>query len=121
MQPLFASALQLFRDGNRLAAAAVCERILATDRDEPDALHLLGVLRLGSGAIPEAVELIGQAVAARPNDADFQVDLAEAYRAGGASQRAVDCCRAAVAVQANHAAAFNTLGLALLDLRNPAE
>jgi tetratricopeptide (TPR) repeat protein len=121
MQTPFATALQLFRGGNSLAAAQMCQRILATDPDHPEAAHLLGVLRLQEGAAQEAVEWIGRAVVARPNVPDFHLDLAEAYRVSGQGQRAVGCCRTALRLRTPNPAGFNTLGLALMDLRRLSE
>ncbi len=121
MQQLFDLALREYREGNCRAAAEACRRLLAADEKHPEAWHLLGVIRLQEGLVHEAIEYIGRAVALRPNAADFLVDLAEAYRADGKSPQAVECCRAALRLQANHPGGWNTQGLTLLDLGNPAE
>src|SRR5262245_18466785 len=121
MTPQFATALQLFRDGDLAAAAGTCRQILAADGEHPEAAHLLGVLLLREGATEDTVGLIGRAVAGRPNVPDFHLDLAEAYRADGHPERAAGCCRTALRLQPGHPGVLNTLGLSLLDLGRPAD
>jgi tetratricopeptide (TPR) repeat protein len=120
MTPQFATALRLFQGGDLAAAAGVCRQILA-DGEHPEAAHLLGVLQLREGATEDAVGLLGQAVAGRPNVPDFHLDLAEAYRVVGQAERAIGCCRTALRLRPGHPGALNTLGLALLDLDRPAD
>ena len=60
-----------------------------------------------------AVELIGRAVALRPDAAAFHANLAEAYRGLGQHEQAVDCCRTALRLQPDYPEAANNLGLAL--------
>ena len=121
MQSPFTTALQLFRGGNAVAAAQLCRHVLTMEADHSEAAHLLGVIRLQEGATQEALELLSRAVVSSPNTPDFHIDLAEAYRANGQSLRSVGCCRIALRLRGNNAAAFNTLGLALLDLSRLSE
>jgi tetratricopeptide (TPR) repeat protein len=68
-----------------------------------------------------AIELIGRAIVLHPGVAPYYANLAEAYRALGQFDRAVDCCRAALRLQPEHAEAANNLGLALLTQGKHAE
>ncbi len=64
----------------------------------PIALHLFGVLHHQNGYYARAIELIGRAIAVRPDAAAYHANLAEAHRALGEHQQAVECCRGRAAV-----------------------
>src|SRR5438874_631251 len=78
------------------AAAQLYRQVLERDPDNPDALHLLGVLHHQLGDHGNAVALIRRAMARRPSAATMYVNLAEAYRALGDHERAAACCRLAL-------------------------
>ena len=48
---------------------AAAEATLGPIADHPSALHLMGLVRVRQGRLPEAADLLGQAVAARPQEA----------------------------------------------------
>ena len=87
------SAIEMHRAGQLAPAARLYQKALADATDDADALHLLGVVRHQQGDHAGAVELIGRALALRPNVPGFHANLAEAYRALGQWDRAVGCCR----------------------------
>ena len=71
-----------FQQAGRYADAARCyHELLTQEPDHADALHLFGVLHHQSGHHERAVELIGRAVALRPDCASYHANLAEAHRA----------------------------------------
>ncbi len=55
-------ALQQQQAGNLPAAEAIYRKALATSRDEPDCLHMLGVICYQTGRYVEAARLIWQAL-----------------------------------------------------------
>jgi tetratricopeptide (TPR) repeat protein len=114
-------ALRMFRAGDLVAAARACKAVLAGDPDDADACHLLGLIYHKDGQSARAVELIGKAVALRPEATAFRADLADAYRAVGQLERAVDCGREAVRIAPDLPLARINLGIALKDLGRPAE
>jgi tetratricopeptide (TPR) repeat protein len=118
---LLVDALKLHQGGQLSRAARVYEQVLAFAPEEPDALHLLGVLRHQQGEHRDAIDLISRAAALRPNFADFHVNLAEAYRAAGKFDLAVGCCRTALRLRPECPDALSNLGLALRDRGSPAE
>jgi tetratricopeptide (TPR) repeat protein len=65
------------------------------------------------GHSARAVELIGRAIALRPEVADFHANLAEAQRALGQHEPAAASCRAALRLRPDYPEALNNLGLAL--------
>jgi tetratricopeptide (TPR) repeat protein len=116
MQDLLATAIEMHRAGQLAAAAQLYQKILVREDSNAEALHLLGVLRHQQGDHARAVELIGRAVALRPNASVFHANLAEAYRALGQFDRAAGCCRAALAFWPDYPEALCNLGAALQGL-----
>jgi tetratricopeptide (TPR) repeat protein len=121
MQDLLTRAMALHQTGQMGPAAELYEKILIQDRENADSLHLLGVLRHQEGDYPRAVELIGRAVALRPNVPAFHSNLAEPYRAQGQFDRAIGCCRTALRLFPQYPDALCNLGLALQGLGRHAE
>ena len=112
---------QLHQAGRSADAARCYHTLLARQPDHADALHLFGVLHYQNGYFVRAVELISQAVALQPETAAYHANLAEAYRALGQHQQAMDSCRTALRLQPDNTQAANNLGLALHALGQFAE
>jgi len=121
MQDVLTAAIEMHRSGQLGPASQLYQRVLAREQENPEALHLLGVLHHQQGNHARAVELIGRAVALRPNSHIYHANLAEAYRALGDFERAVGCCRAALAIWADYPEALCNLGAALQGLGQSAE
>jgi tetratricopeptide (TPR) repeat protein len=119
MNPNLLTALQFHRQGHVELAASAYRGILAGFPDDPDALHLLGVLAHQLGNHSRAAELIGRAILLRPAAAVFHNNLAEVYRALGQLEQAVLCCRAVLRLQPQNPDAINCLGLVLLSQNQP--
>ncbi|MDD5247610.1 MAG: tetratricopeptide repeat protein [Rhodocyclaceae bacterium] len=96
-------------------AEHLLRQILAVDPANAHALHLLGLVAHQAGQPALAVDLVGQAVAARPGVALFHSNLAEMCRQLGRCDEAVDHGRAAVAIDPAMASAHSNLGIALYD------
>ncbi|HEX5273395.1 MAG TPA: tetratricopeptide repeat protein, partial [Gemmataceae bacterium] len=108
------TALAYHQRGLLDEAARLYDAVLADDPEQPDALHLLGVVSLQQGRPQQASDLIRRAVARRPNAAPFHANLAEAQRALGHLDQAAASCRTALRYQPNFPEAHNNLGLILL-------
>jgi tetratricopeptide (TPR) repeat protein len=121
MQDNLGTALYWHRSGQYELAAMLYRQILSVSPDNPDALHLLGVLHNERGDHATAITLINQAIALRPESADYYLNLAEAYRALGQGEQAVACCKMAVRLRPDHLAALFNLGTALHGLGRSAE
>lgn len=80
--------LELFRQEQFAEAELVCRELLDENRNDPDALHLMGIMRhyLGDNAAAEL--LIGRAITLVPDFVPFYVNLAAIYRALGRAQDA---------------------------------
>ena len=109
------SAIQHHQRGQLDQAAEIYRRILAAQPDQPEAMHLLGVVAYQQGDPVRAAEWIGRAITRNPTSAIYHANLALAYRAMGQVERTIDCCRTALRLQPNYPEAANNLGLALLD------
>src|SRR5438105_10283453 len=64
------TALEHHRAGRLERASAIYRKILNKAPDNPDALHLLGVIALGDRRPERAIQLIGRAVAVSPRSAE---------------------------------------------------
>ncbi len=110
-------AVALHRDGDVDAAERVYRRILKADPENPEALHLLGVVALQRGDGAGAESLIAQAVARDPKRGEFQRNLALAQMALDRLADAADNLEQAVALDAGDAAALINLGAVRLKQR----
>lgn len=111
--PDLAAALTLHRSGHLEPAARLYEEVLLEEKENADALHLLGVIHHQRGDNARALELIGRAVALRPSVPVFHANLAEVYRALGKLDRAAGCCRTALRLDPQSVDALTNLGLVL--------
>jgi protein O-GlcNAc transferase len=97
-------------------AVAAYRGVLAIDPDEPDALHLLGVISHQVGQQPLAVQLIYQAIAKRPDNPDYRANLAEALRATGRFDEARSQLDTAIALAPNNPVLRLNIGTLLADM-----
>jgi tetratricopeptide (TPR) repeat protein len=116
MSDLLSLALQQHQRGFLDQAARLYQEVLAAHPNDADALHLRGVVALQQGDFYQAVTWIGRAIACAPAVAAYHASLAEAYRAAGQAERAVQACQDALAIQPEYPEAANNLGTALLQL-----
>ncbi len=93
-----AAAMELHRTGDLARAADIYRQVLATVPDQPDALHLLGVVALQQDRFEDAIRSISAAIAVRPDMPAFHSNLANAWRKAGAYDRAIASCDKALAL-----------------------
>src|SRR5207302_70579 len=87
-------------------AERLYREVLSIDARHPDALHLLGLLAHQSGQNEIANQLIAQAIAIRPNDAAFHVNLSQVQRALQQPQNAAQSLRRATQLEPSLAEAW---------------
>jgi tetratricopeptide (TPR) repeat protein len=121
MQDVLMTAIEMHQSGQLGAASQLYERVLASERENAEALHLLGVLYHQQGEHRRSVELIGQAVALRPSSYIYHANLAEVYRAQGDFERAAGSCRVALTIWPDYPEALCNLGAALQGMARHAE
>ncbi|HZZ44395.1 MAG TPA: tetratricopeptide repeat protein [Tepidisphaeraceae bacterium] len=110
---LLTNALAHHQAGQLPQAEALYRQILTADPNQPDALHLLGVIAHQVGQQPAAIDLIQRALAVNPNNASFYNNLGEALRAVGRIQDAANAYQRAIQLDPNQADAFSNLSLVL--------
>jgi len=123
--PALADALMLAersRSAGRLAEAeAQCRQILLAQPDEPNAVHLLGLIAHQSGKLGEAIGHLRQAAALAPDVPLYHANLGEMCRLAGLTEEAVAHGRRALALKPDYLAALSNLGAALYDRQDYAE
>ncbi len=110
-------AMQYHRAGDSQQADAIYVQILAAQPNQPDALHLRGLLFLSSGQPDMALNLIRRAVSESPNEARYHCSLGQALGISGDMPSAVTACRRAIEIQPDYPEALNNLGNALRGLQ----
>lgn len=113
MAELLQQAIRHHQAGRLDQAEELYRQILQADPDQPDALHLVGVIAYQRGKLEEAADWIRKAIAINPNAAPFHCNLGEVCRTMGRLDQAVAHLKAAIALKSDYAEAWSNLGLAL--------
>lgn len=113
---LVAAAADDHRAGRLREAEAAYRLILDRQPDNPEALHLLGVLVHQRGDHETAAELIGRAIAVDAAVALYHYHLGETHRAAGRLAQAAACYREALARDPNYGDTHYGLANALFEL-----
>ncbi len=89
LQKALEQGLSLYQ-ARRFAEAEQCFRsILARHPNDPNALHLYGLIARDTGRLDLAITLLRKAVAVAPDAAPFQLNLSMALRAAGQLDQAI--------------------------------
>jgi Tfp pilus assembly protein PilF len=107
------SALHLYQLGQLSEAEMICRNILSTERQNAEAVHLIGMIASDAQHYDLAVAFIRKAIALDGGRAIFNVSLGRAYRFLWRLDEAVESCRRALAIQPTCADAHYELGAAL--------
>ncbi len=86
-----AIAVQHHQAGRLQAAEQVYRQILAVEPNQPDAIHLLGVIASRLGRPEVAVQYIERAIQLRGSDGAFHYNLGNALLAQGRPDEAIAC------------------------------
>ncbi len=103
-------ALEHHQAGHLLQAEAIYQRILKKEPNNPDALHLAGVLAHQSGKNEEAITLIRQAISYRNAFPEAYCNLGNILKRQGELTEAMGCYHEAIALKPNLVGAHNNLG-----------
>jgi len=104
------AAVAHHRAGRLTEAETLYREALALDPDNPDALHLCGVIQAQQGARSSAIDLIRRAIVIRPAFPDALNNLANALHADGRLDDAAETYRRALALKPDYAEAHYNLG-----------
>lgn len=116
-QMILDTALSHHQAGRFAQAEALYHQILAADPNQPDALHLLGVVWHQTGRSGQALELIHRSVSINPTFASLN-NLGDVLRSFGRVQEAIACFNRALQLNPESFDAYANLSLALTDLGN---
>ncbi|HEX4056465.1 MAG TPA: tetratricopeptide repeat-containing glycosyltransferase family protein [Tepidisphaeraceae bacterium] len=108
-------AVQNHRAGKFAEAEKIYRQVLDLQPDQPDALHLLGVLVHQAGRTDLAIELIQRAIAINPNIADYHNNLGRALWGKGRLDEAIASLRRAIQLKPDLLEAHANLGIVLRD------
>ncbi|KAA0677968.1 tetratricopeptide repeat protein [Roseomonas genomospecies 6] len=112
---LLAAGLAHHGAGRRAEAETAYRRVLAARPDQPDALHLLGVLALQDDQPATAAELMAQSIHRHPGNPACLSNLASALRRLGRRDEALARCRNALALDPAFGDVLNNLANVLAD------
>ncbi len=107
---VFTAAIQHHQAGRLQQAEALYRQILQANPNQPETLHLLGVIAHQVGRNDIAIDYINKAIAINPAVAEFHNNIGEAYRAREDLARAIDHFRRALSLKAEYAEAYNNMG-----------
>lgn len=109
-------AMQHYSAGRLTEADGICTQILQAEPNQPDALHLLGIIAYHVSKIDIAIELITKALTIKPKYAEAHNSLGNVLREQGKLNEAVAAYKLALNIQPNYTVAHNNLGLSFQDL-----
>lgn len=102
--------------GDLPKAESIYRQILHAEPNQPDVIHLLGVIAYQVGKHDVAVKLIGKAVTLNPEFAEAHCNLGNALQEQGNLDDAAASYQKALVINPDFAEAHNNLGAALKDL-----
>jgi len=110
------AAVAAYRAGRHAEVQAICRQVLTLLPDHFDALHLLGVSALDSGALELAEQALARAIAAEPSNVEALANLGLALFSQKRYEDARKCQERAIALKPNLATAITGLGNTLMHL-----
>ncbi len=110
-------AAAFLRTGNAADCEAICQGVLTLQPDHPDAVMLLGSVRLRQGLAKDAVTLFARASKLRPASVEALANLAGALRQDGRHADAINCYDRAIQMNPGAANLHSNRGISLLAMR----
>jgi protein O-GlcNAc transferase len=102
--------LDLFQRGRLAEAEALCRRILAGDKDQFEALHILGLIEAQRGNLSAALQLFSRTAALRPGSVETHVNVGRVLGLLGRHDEALAGYDKALAIDPNFVLALNNRG-----------
>ena len=121
LQVRLEQALVLHQQGKLADAERVYLEVLQQQPHNFRALHLLGCIARQTRHLERAIELIGKAIALKPDYAEAYIDRGNALLELKRPTEALESYDKAIALEPDSATAHNDRGNALIDLMRPTE
>ena len=112
-QQALQSAMALHQAGNLQQSETLYKQVLQALPNQPDALHLLGLIAKQKGDLKTANQLMRKALTLNPNYVEAYVNLGATLQEQGNLIEAADCYRKALALRPNYAEVHSNLGVVL--------
>jgi tetratricopeptide (TPR) repeat protein len=116
IRDLLNEALKLHRSNDLINASKLYNQIIEIDRDNFDAIHLLGVIEYQNNNYLIASDFIRKAISINPNYADAHNNLGNTYRKANNLKEALLCYENAIKLNQQHADAYSNRGNVLKEL-----
>ena len=107
------TAMAQHQAGSLPQAEALYKQVLQTLPNQPDALHLLGLINKQKGDLKTAAQLMRKALAVNPNYIEAYVNLGATLQEQNNLSDAANCYRKAIALRPNYAEVHSNLGVVL--------
>ena len=107
------SAMAQHQAGNLPVAETLYKQVLQASPNQPDALHLLGLIAKQKGDLKTAVQLMRKSLSFNPNYVEAYVNLGATLQVQDNLTEAADCYRKALALRPNYAEVHSNLGVVL--------
>ena len=112
-QQALQTAMAQHQAGNLQQAEALYKQVLQAAPNQPDALHLLGLVAKQKGDLKTAVQLMRRSLTVNPNYVEAYVNLGATLQEQNNLAEAADCYRKALALRPNYAEVHSNLGVVL--------
>jgi tetratricopeptide (TPR) repeat protein len=107
------TAMAQHQAGNLVQAEALYKQVLQTAPNQPDTLHLLGLIAKQKGDFKTAAQLMRKALNFNPNYVEAYVNLGATLQEQDNLDEAAECYRKALALRPNYAEVHSNLGVVL--------
>jgi Tfp pilus assembly protein PilF len=107
------TAMAQHQAGNIVVAESLYKQVLQALPNQPDALHLLGLIAKQKGDLKTAAQLMRKAINFNPNYVEAFVNLGATLQEQAQFEDAADCYRKALALRPNYAEVHSNLGVVL--------
>ncbi|MCY4499506.1 MAG: tetratricopeptide repeat protein, partial [Rhodospirillaceae bacterium] len=107
-------AARHYQAGNHEAAKDLCEKLVAAEPDNADALNFLGLIDHRAGAHAAAADWIARALEVEPENAAFHYNLGETLRAREKVDEAIAAYYRALNFDPAFANAYTSIGILCL-------
>jgi tetratricopeptide (TPR) repeat protein len=112
-QQALQTAMAQHQTGNLQQAESLYKQVLQAAPNQPDALHLLGLIAKQKGDLKTATQLMRKSLNFNPNYVEAYVNLGATLQEQDNLAEAADCYRKAIALRPNYAEVHSNLGVVL--------
>ena len=112
-QQALQSAMAHHQAGNLVQAETLYKQVLQAAPNQPDALHLLGLIAKQKGDHKTAIQLMRKALSFNPNYVEAYVNLGATLQEQNNLTESAECYRKALALRPNYAEVHSNLGVVL--------